>query len=59
MRFSYFTIKYGKRYPDMPYQGKVGMVLMTAKGKPFNILVEIDNKLVIIPRGNLKKLEDN
>ena len=43
----------------MPYQGKVGMVLMTAKGKPFNILVEIDNKLVIIPRGNLKKLEDN
>ena len=38
----------------MPYHGKVGVVRIVSRGPgPRNVGVEIDGRLVVVPRGNL------
>ena len=39
----------------MPFQGRIGTIRISGRGKPRNHLVEIDGKLAVIPCGNLNK----
>ncbi len=43
-----------KAAPYMPYHGKTGVVRVVVRGRgPRNVGVEIDGRLIVIPRGNL------
>ena len=43
----------------MPHHGKVGIVRVVSRGPgPRNVGVEIDGRLVVIPRGNLAALKE-
>jgi len=48
-------IHYAKRAaPDMPHHGVVGVVRIVAAGPgPRNVGVEIDGRIIVVPRGNL------
>jgi hypothetical protein len=49
---------YKKSLSDyMPYHGKFGRVVIASKGKPRNHGVEIDGQMIVIPCGNLRKVE--
>ena len=52
-------VHYAKRVAStMPHHGAVGIVRVVAHGPgPRNVGVEIDGKLVVIPRGNLVATE--
>jgi len=52
-------IHYAKRSASiMPHHGKVGVVRTVSYGPgPRNIGVEIDGRIVVIPRGNLVAVE--
>lgn len=42
---------------DMPYQGGIGIIVAIANGRgPKNVLVLVDRKMLIVPRGNLEKI---
>ena len=53
-------IHYAKRSASvMPHHGKTGVVRIVAKGPgPRNVGVEIDGKVVVVPRGNLVAIEE-
>jgi len=48
-------IRYAKRSASvMPHHGAVGVVRIVSRGPgPRNVGVEIDGRLVVVPRGNL------
>ena len=47
---------YGKRYAHtMPLHDRAGRVVIASKGKPRNHLVIVDDRLFVIPCGNLRK----
>lgn len=48
-------VHYAKAAADrMPFHGRTGVVRIVAKGPgPRNVGVEIDGRIVVIPRGNL------
>ena len=47
-------IRYSSKYPGMPYQGRHARVLLIAKCRPMNVLVELREKLkLVVPIGNL------
>lgn len=48
-------LRYGKRYPNMPYQKRHCKVLVIARGRPRNVLVRLrGGVLMVVPFGNLK-----
>lgn len=52
-------VHYNKRdAPNRPYHGKIGEIVIVSRGKgPKNVGLEIDGKIVCVPRGNLMLLE--
>jgi hypothetical protein len=47
-------IRYGSKYPGMSYQGRHARVLIIARSKPMNVLVELrDGSRLVVPIGNL------
>ena len=47
-------IRYGSKYPGMPYQGRHARVLTIARRKPMNVLVELrEHVRLVVPIGNL------
>ena len=44
----------------MPHHGRAGVVRIVARGPgPRNVGVEIDGRLVVVPRGNLVAVEED
>ena len=52
-------LHYAKRVaPAMPYHGSIGVVRIVSRGPgPRNVGVEVDGRLVVVPRGNLVATE--
>ena len=49
---------YAARYRDvMPWHGRIGAVTARGTGRPRSHGVMIDNTLVVVPAGNLRKAE--
>ncbi len=48
-------IRYARKYAQlMPYHDRVGVVRIVSRGPgPRNVGVEVDGRLVVVPRGNL------
>lgn len=47
-------IRYGAKYPGMPYQNRHARVLLIAKRRPMNVLVELrEHVRLVVPIGNL------
>lgn len=47
---------YAERWRKVaPLHGKVGVVVISSRGKPRNHLLEIDGRLYVVPCGNLRK----
>ncbi len=42
----------------MPYHGQQGRVVVSGRGKPRNHLVKVDGQFVVVPCGNLNKIQD-
>jgi hypothetical protein len=42
--------------PDECWRDRPGTVLVVARGKPCNVLVETDIGLVVVPKGNVRIL---
>lgn len=53
-------VHYGKRYAHtMPYHGKIGRVVVVCKARRCrNHGVEIDGEMIVIPCGNLRKVQE-
>jgi hypothetical protein len=47
-----------KAAPHIPYHGKIGTVEVVCKGRPRNHGIRIDGELVVIPCGNLQKVQE-
>lgn len=47
-----------KAAPHMPYHGQIGTVEVVCKGRPRNHGIRIDGELVVIPCGNLQKVQE-
>jgi hypothetical protein len=41
----------------MPYHGRIGTVVAAGRGKPRNHLLEIDGQRVVVPCGNVRRVE--
>ncbi len=48
-------IWYRQSNSHLPYHGKHGYVLMSAKGKPRNHLIAVKGQPVVVPCGNIRK----
>lgn len=47
-------IWYRKENRNLPYHGKLCVVVLPGTGRPRNHLVDVDGTLVVVPCGNLK-----
>ena len=54
-------LHYAKRMAALaPHHGKVGVVRVVAKGPgPRNVGVEIDGRVIVVPRGNLVAVDES
>lgn len=50
-------MRYGPKYPGMPYQDRHGLVILIAKDRPRNVLLRLrEGFLVVVPWGNCKPI---
>lgn len=52
-----YQVWYRKSNSHLPYHGRDGECVIRGTGRPKNHLLRIDDRLVIVPCGNLRKRE--